>query len=177
MMLSLLLIFAMCLSSCKPDEINPVDRRPSHKYAPSPSDDLSLKDYNRLIISRFQIFEGLDCGNLAIEFPQNIYNKVNFYYPRAFDDVRLWEYDRPGLLLTGFVVEYYPTSRLRRLLPAGRGTAVLGLEIVLRDNISGRGISRFSYRYPYPRPDKSIESLLDETARKIAGYLAYCRKY
>lgn len=171
------LVICCFLCSCKAGEIVKVDRPASYGYSGPPPGDLSLKDYSRIIISRFQVFDGVDAANTALEFPQAIYNKINFYHPTAFEDVRLWQYDKPGLLLTGYIVECNISGRSRRITPNANGSAVLGVEIILQDNLSGREIAKFSYRHPYHRPDMSFEDVVDATAREVAGYLAYCRKH
>ncbi len=171
------LIALLMLCSCDPGKVVKLDRPSSHNYAGKPPKDLSLRDYSRVIFGKFQVFEGVDAGNLPVDFPQAIYNKLNFYHPRAFDDVRLWQFDKPGLFVTGFIVECNSSGKSRRLSPNPTGTAVLGVEIVLQDNISGREITRFSYRYPYFRPNMTFEDLVNDVARDVAGFLADARKH
>ncbi len=163
-------------AACNAGKVARIDRKPSYSYAPPPPEDLSLKEYDRVIIGRFQVLNGIESRDIGVDFPERIYHKLNFYHPQAFKDVRLWEADRPGLLVTGYIVEYNPTGQMRRVLPRGRGSAVFGVEVVLRDNLSGREIARFSYREPWFRPDMSVEEIVDAVAREIAGYLAYCRR-
>ncbi|MDZ7814891.1 MAG: hypothetical protein U5N86_02470 [Planctomycetota bacterium] len=172
----MLLFAAISCLGCDPGgEDENKDKLPAFDYSPEPSEDLSLKDYDRVIFDRFQLFPGVKEQKLALEFPEQIYHKMNYHYPNAFKDVRLWSYDMPGLLVTGVIVEYNPVSRLKRLIPSGRGTAVFGVEVVLRDNLSNREISSFSMRTPFRRPDLDIDNVMDQTAKDIAGYLAASR--
>ena len=151
------------------------DQKPAYDYSPEPGNDISLKDYSRVIFGRFQVLPGVKDENLSISFPEDIYNKMNYHYPNAYDDVRLWTQDKPGVLVTGYIVEYNPIQRFKRILPSGGGTAIFGVEVILKDNLSNREIARFSIRHPYVRPDLKIEDVIDETAKQIAGYLSVCR--
>ncbi|MFA4985658.1 MAG: hypothetical protein WC712_03650 [Candidatus Brocadiia bacterium] len=165
----------LIMPGCQPGSGENPDRKPDFKYSGDAPRDVSLKAYERLIIGRFEMFPGLNEPGLSLSFPERIYNKINFLYPDAFSDVRLGDYDKPGVLVKGTIVEYNPVGRFKRLIPSGRGSALFGVEIVLFDNLSNRAITSFSIRRTFAAPDRSMGDILDETACEVADFLAYCR--